>query len=279
MSWHFSRALVAEYLAATSSDGEPFAPSNGSPTPQLYLQPDRMTAFSRLSRSGMTCAPLTEDHGEDLLTWFLAASRARTSAPQDAAPASRASGRDYGPKWQELSVKYSPDSSCWKTHHCLWAEDLPWSSVILPKWGSMRNGLVYQHPTLERPISGIGSGSPPWQTVVADDAIERAAGKWNSRGEPRLSAQVKLWPTPTACASKGTPPGSLIRKTGASRERDRLDHAVMASDHGQLNPEWVEWLMGWPIGWTGLKPLGMDKFREWQRQHSPSCTTFEDAAA
>ena len=41
----------------------------------------------------------------------------------------------------------------------------------------------------------------------------------------------------------------------------------MASDGGQLNPEWVEWLMGWPIGWTGLKPLEMDKFREWQLQH------------
>jgi hypothetical protein len=37
---------------------------------------------------------------------------------------------------------------------------------------------------------------------------------------------------------------------------------------GQLNPPWVEWLMGWPIGWTDLKPLGMDKFRSWQQQHS-----------
>ena len=24
---------------------------------------------------------------------------------------------------------------------------------------------------------------------------------------------------------------------------------------GKLNPDWVEWLMGWPIGWTELKPL------------------------
>ncbi len=24
---------------------------------------------------------------------------------------------------------------------------------------------------------------------------------------------------------------------------------------GQLNPDWVEWLMGWPIGWTSIKPL------------------------
>ena len=36
---------------------------------------------------------------------------------------------------------------------------------------------------------------------------------------------------------------------------------------GLLNPNWVEWLMGWPIGWTELKPLAMDRFREWQQQH------------
>ena len=24
----------------------------------------------------------------------------------------------------------------------------------------------------------------------------------------------------------------------------------MTSTHGQLNPDWVEWLMGWPVGWT-----------------------------
>jgi DNA (cytosine-5)-methyltransferase 1 len=40
---------------------------------------------------------------------------------------------------------------------------------------------------------------------------------------------------------------------------------------GPLNPEWVEWLMGWPLGWTDLKPLAMDKFREWQQQHSGRC--------
>ena len=24
---------------------------------------------------------------------------------------------------------------------------------------------------------------------------------------------------------------------------------------GHLNPDWVEWLMGWPVGWTSLDPL------------------------
>ena len=36
---------------------------------------------------------------------------------------------------------------------------------------------------------------------------------------------------------------------------------------GRLNPEWVEWLMGWPMGWTELRPLEMDRFHEWSRWH------------
>jgi DNA (cytosine-5)-methyltransferase 1 len=30
---------------------------------------------------------------------------------------------------------------------------------------------------------------------------------------------------------------------------------------GSLNPTWVEWLMGWKLGWTDLKPLETDKYR------------------
>ena len=41
---------------------------------------------------------------------------------------------------------------------------------------------------------------------------------------------------------------------------------------GQLNPVWVEWLMGWPQGWSGLEPLETAKFHEWQQQHFPSCS-------
>ena len=34
-----------------------------------------------------------------------------------------------------------------------------------------------------------------------------------------------------------------------------------------FDPNWLEWYMGWPIGWTALKPLGMDKFQKWKEQH------------
>ena len=36
---------------------------------------------------------------------------------------------------------------------------------------------------------------------------------------------------------------------------------------GQLNPEWVEWLLGWPIGWTALEPLATDRYQRWLRLH------------
>ena len=58
-------------------------------------------------------------------------------------------------------------------------------------------------------------------------------------------------------------------------KQDSLSFAVSREEkaegrhiqHGQLNPPWVEWLMGWPIGWTDLKPLAMDKFHQWWRLH------------
>jgi len=304
MSWLFSRALVAEYLAGTCSVGKQSAPSSANPTPQVFCAPDRMTAFSRLSRFGLTCAPLTESLGEDLLMSFLVAFPARTSAPPERAPASMASDPGYGEKWRELSVRYDRGSFSWRTVHSSSNEVLPWSSVTLPTWGMTRNGSVCRHPTLERPISGIGLGL--WQTIVADDSADRAKGKWNSRGEPKLSAQVlhpEHWPTPTVCgnynrkgasATSGDGLATIVQQRtwptatataykgwspnhNRADTNDRLDYTVERESFqpGQqtppmrLNPDWAEWLMGWPIGHTALKPLEMGKFREWQQQHSP----------
>lgn len=80
MSYIFSRALVEAYSEANCSASEPSAPSNSNPTPQAYCSPARMTDYFRLSRFGMTYAPLTDDRGAALLTWYLEAFRARTSA-------------------------------------------------------------------------------------------------------------------------------------------------------------------------------------------------------
>ena len=275
MSWHFSQALEAAYLEATCSDGAPSAQSSENPTPQAYLCSDRMTAFSRLSRFGMTFAPLTGSHGEELLTWFRAGFRAKTYPQQAMEKELTENAPACGEKWRESSVRYDLDSSSWKTHHCLWEEDLPWSSVTLPKWGMTRNGAVYQHPTLARPIIGTGYGLLPTPTACAGGPMPELSHepRMNARNYSKktgkhcqvtLARYVQMWPNPVSSMSKGSSPNALVRKSGKDRSNDRLDHAVMASEGGQLNPEWVEWLMNWPIGWTSLEPLSNEEFKFWQ---------------
>lgn len=278
MSWLISRALMQDYensrysqeqeaesSAGTCSAGEPSAPLNVMPTPRKFWRNDKTMEPSQLSRFGLTCAVLTEDHGEDLLMWYLGDFLARTSASQETEPALMASDLVSGEKWQESSVKYSLDSSSWKTHQCLWEEDLPWSSVTLPTWGMTRAGVLWEPPMSGRPISGTEYGLWPTPTVCGN-YNRPYPGKQSGYV---LAIAVRTWPTPVASMSKGSSPASLTRKSGADRSNDRLDHAVMASDGGQLNPAWVEWLMGWPSGWTDLRPLEMDRYQEWQQQHSP----------
>ena len=39
---------------------------------------------------------------------------------------------------------------------------------------------------------------------------------------------------------------------------------------GSPNPDWLDWYVGLPIGWSGLQPLGTYKFQQWLKQHG-SC--------
>jgi hypothetical protein len=100
-------------------------------------------------------------------------------------------------------------------------------------------------------LSTDDNGCSLWQTPVADDAMERENGKINSRGEPKLSAQVMLWPTPTAMTNTG---GQAMCKWGGAGAREQLRKMVTPEElNGSLNPQWVEWLMGFPIDHTALK--------------------------
>jgi hypothetical protein len=70
-----------------------------------------------------------------------------------------------------------------------------------------------------------------------------------------------LLPTPMCHNSKeGAFPSEYNRKTPSL-----ATHAG-----GKLNPTWVEWLMGWTLGWTDLKPLETDKFHCVQPKHGES---------
>ncbi len=66
-------------------------------------------------------------------------------------------------------------------------------------------------------------------------------------GSLEPSRMKPMWPTPTARDHKGMSGKGRQQKKG--NPKDTLPNAL----GGQLNPTWVEWLMGYPRGWTELK--------------------------
>ncbi len=66
----------------------------------------------------------------------------------------------------------------------------------------------------------------------------------------------------------GTPKVQDSRHAHTDRGKSNLGEQVsgMTGGGGQLSPDWVCWLMGWPIGWTSLEPLFRETFDEWERR-------------
>lgn len=67
-----------------------------------------------------------------------------------------------------------------------------------------------------------------------------------------------------------TPTCQDAKNNGAQSQQERNTKPLNAIVGGALNPVWVEWLMGWPLGWTDLKHLATARFRSWLQQHSKS---------
>lgn len=279
MSWLISSALMkayensrclqepaAESSEATCSDGEQLQPSSVINMPQAYCARDRMTAFSRLSRYGMTLGLLMDDRGADLLTWYLADSRVRTSALQGQGKDSTASAVGCGRTLPASLARYDRDSHTLKTAQLSFLEDSTAFSATLPRSGTMRNGECFQQPTLARLT--LGSESGLWPTPAVCGNYNRK-GLSKTSGDGLATAVAKaMWPTPTATMNKGWSPGH-----NRADSDDRIDYTVEreakeAGQSGRLNPEWVEWLMGWPLGHTDLKLLETARFHEWLHQHS-----------
>lgn len=88
----------------------------------------------------------------------------------------------------------------------------------------------------------------------------------NAVAYPELRGGTKTrqkWATPRCFMYK-----DALNYRGKANLGEQVNWVEKVKKAGQLNPSWVEWLMGWPIGWTDLKPLETDRFQQWQQQHS-----------
>jgi len=105
-----------------------------------------------------------------------------------------------------------------------------------------------------------------WPTPKCSDsrhAISRHITDPDGRWIGNLGEVVYAMETfPTPMASDNRDRGNLSSPSVQRRlkigKQVSLGQSVSQTS-GRLNPQWVAWLMGWPVGWTSLKPLEMDK--------------------
>lgn len=77
-----------------------------------------------------------------------------------------------------------------------------------------------------------------------------------------LKAAVRHFPTPMGSIADGGRPNGLRGGKGSEHRPGMWMHPGH-EEYGELNPMWVEWLMGWPLGWTSLDPLPLVEFYAW----------------
>ena len=145
-----------------------------------------------------------------------------------------------------------------------------WAEGRFPNLETVVGQRLWPTPTsqeagiIENLVTKDGAPAKP-----GERAYNPKTGKYT---QVTLNRAVQMWPTPTG--EKFATPQSRDFRTGSQERYDDPARTKNLNDQigGQLNPDWVEWLMGWPIGWTDLKPLAMDKFRQWLRSHGKSST-------
>lgn len=108
--------------------------------------------------------------------------------------------------------------------------------------------LVQTWPTPDASVMQDGEG--PETFLARREALKAKGVNGNGMGTPlAMAVQLEGWPTPGAADWKsGT--GWDHAESSSAGHTPQLRHIM----GGLLNPAWVESLMGWPTGWTGLPP-------------------------
>jgi hypothetical protein len=237
MSWHYLRVQEEESLQDICSGGELLQPLKSKTThAEFYCNGKLMESYLD-SLSGTTFVHSMANLGQEKSMSSQEVSHVKTCLQQEKAQDLMESDQDSGEKWQGSFAKYNPDTHSLRTPQCLLFEDSTEFCAILPKWGLMLDGELWEQQTLVQSTREIESGLSP--TPPPHDN----------------------WPTPTTPSGGGNCGGSGAYKN-AIKNGTHIPHSI--------NPNLYEWLMGWPIGWTDLKPLAMGKWPFVPQQHGES---------
>ena len=262
MSCHYAQDTVASKedlsLPGLSIESSLMWKSRPSQLPTWLRRWNKGGWFQRLS--GRILKPCQWTAFETELTLSLGDTRVSPSQQQGSEQVKTTpdtSGRGSDSMWTQLdllaaSSRTSKDTSVSDSEKSL----KTWKALVTQRRGEYSARLKSAHLIREKE-------STSWATPRATDSVGgprtlNEKGQRISVSDPaktygaNLSDQVRHWPTPTThLAKEGGYPAEYTRNTPS------LTAVAMGSEgrphsSGYLNPDWVEWLMGVPTGWTDL---------------------------
>lgn len=194
-------------------------------------------------------------------------------------------------KSSESLAWFDQNSCSWKTCQQSLITDSEQSWQTLPRSGMTRNGFAYELPIVGRITTETGGGYLPTPTS-SEPQLERRAkhgthyqtenGTIRRKNEDGTSSMlglagyVKYWPTPNAsdCRDRWNMSMPSIQRRAAIGKQLNLSMVVDPTS-GALNPQFVEWLMGFPIGFTDSKDWATPKSRS-KRQSPTVCSEVSE---
>ena len=253
LHYTYSAAPAAEYPQTRCSDLNRLEPSSAMTTAGECYSTDKLTAAYLNFLFGMTSVPLdpttrqpetiSTDSDKSVTDSVSAAdSPVKILASVASAKALKVDALDSGQSMHVLLGRLDQRLHCWKTAQTLLEGGLILSAQTYPRWGIVYAGALYQLEQPALPINAQDFGG---------------------------------WQYPTPCVT------GLSSGSGNCKKILKLEHlsdaekrSMRAGNGGKLNPDWVEWLMGWKIGWTRLQPgdFGTRKSTDYPGSQSSATT-------
>jgi len=183
------------------------------------------------------------------LTSFAAVTHANRSAVRASVKASLMNAI-FGRKLPDAFASFDPGGCCWKTSQATfhWASE-PFSETW-PRSGMMRGGIAYQlRPSAPRTFAIACSSWRGELTATPTTKANQLAPSMMKH--PGCRAIAGLLPTPVASLERN----ALLSDAQARRANRRVHVTSVLSARGiqgRLSPQFVEWMMGFPLDWTRL---------------------------
>lgn len=246
----YLRALAADCLPTSCSATNASVPSKSIHIASKSYQHGKKTVSFHGFQFSVTSRNSTGDRGKDWLILSPEDSHAKTLVTQVRELESQEVRVGSGNKCLEWFARLDRNTSLWRTPQPWLIVDLEPSLETWPRWGTMRDGECFPLPMLAHRTSE--REFLYWRTPCLP-------GNGGSNGKKKLK---RMLPTPRV--SRGNQNPSLGKRRNDCLTTEIIGEPILGM---RPHPKFVEWMMGWPTGYSDISALETDKFQQWLRSH------------